>query len=56
MEAKDVILKAIEFRTSDNPINNNELAQLCRSYGFNLSTERVREEIRLMRKRGCSNG
>jgi len=56
MEAKDIILKAIQHRTSDNPINNNELAQLCRSYGFNLSTERVREEIRLMRKRGCSNG
>lgn len=52
MEAKDVILKAIEYRTSDNPISNAELAQLCRSYGFNLSTERVREEIRLMRKDG----
>jgi len=52
MEAKDIILKAIQHRTSDNPINNAELAQLCRSYGFNLSTERVREEIRLMRKDG----
>ena len=52
MEAKDIILKAITHRTSDNPINNNELAQLCRSYGFNISTERVREEIRLMRKDG----
>lgn len=52
MEAKDIILKAIEYRTSDNPISNAELAQLCRSYGFNLSTERVREEIRLMRKDG----
>ena len=52
MEAKDVKLKAIEYRTSDNPISNAELAQLCRSYGFNLSTERVREEIRLMRKDG----
>jgi len=52
MEAKDVILKAIEYRTSDNPISNAELAQLCQRYGFNLSTERVREEIRLMRKDG----
>ena len=52
MEAKDVKLKAIEYRTSDNPISNAELAQLCRSYGFNLSTESVREEIRLMRKDG----
>ena len=52
MEAKDVILKAIEYRTSDNPINNAELAQLCQRYGFNISTERVREEIRLMRKDG----
>ena len=52
MEAKDVILKAIEYRTSENPISNVELAQLCRGYGFNLSTERVREEIRLMRKDG----
>jgi len=52
MEAKDVILKAIEYRTSDNPINNAELAQLCQRYGFNISTERVREEIRFMRKDG----
>lgn len=52
MEAKDIILKAIQRRSSENPISNAELAQLCRSYGFNLSTERVREEIRLMRKDG----
>ena len=52
MEAKDIILKAIQHRNSENPISNVELAQLCRSYGFNLSTERVREEIRLMRKDG----
>ena len=52
MEAKDIILKAIEYRTSENPISNAELAQLCQRYGFNLSTERVREEIRLMRKDG----
>jgi len=52
MEAKDVILKAIEYRTSEYPISNAERAQLCQRYGFNLSTERVREEIRLMRKDG----
>jgi len=52
MEAKDIILKAIEYRTSENPISNAELAQLCQRYGFNISTERVREEIRLMRKDG----
>ncbi len=52
MEAKDIILKAITHRNSENPISNVELAQLCQRYGFNLSTERVREEIRLMRKDG----
>jgi len=52
MEAKDIILKAIQRRSSENPISNVELADLCRTYGFNLSTERVREEIRLMRKDG----
>ena len=52
MEAKDIILKAIQHRNSENPISNVELADLCRAYGYHLSTERVREEIRLMRKDG----
>jgi len=52
MDAKDIILKAIRHRTSENPIKSVELVNLCREYGFSLSNERVRDEIRLMRKEG----
>lgn len=52
MTAKEIILKAIQHRTYENPISNIELAQLCRRYGLYLTTEKVRDEIRLMRKEG----